>query len=200
MEFSFLLGIVAGCVQVAAFVVYNRNMIKGSSTPNATTWSLWAFLTGLNAASYAAMTGDLAKYFLPIASAVATIFTFGYALMRGKFGKIDAWDRLVLVLGIVAGFVWWWRQSAEYANMLVVLAIAISFWPTYRGVWRDPTLERPAPWFLWTSAYVLFAVTVVLRWRGEYQDLLLPVSFALLHGVVGMLVMLRQSVPDTLKS
>src|SRR4051812_7178219 len=71
MDLTLQLGIAAGVLQLVAFALYNKQILQGTSTPNTATWTLWAFLAVLNASSYAAMTADLAKYFLPITSALA---------------------------------------------------------------------------------------------------------------------------------
>src|SRR3989344_4638675 len=136
MELTLQLGIVAAFVQAAAFALYSRNIFLDKAQPNTSTWSLWTFLTLLNASSYWLMTADLAKYALPIISAVATIGTFGTSLIMGKFKRMDPYELLVLAIGMMAGFVWWWYQSAIYANLIVVAAVAIAFIPLYRGVDR----------------------------------------------------------------
>ncbi len=189
MDLTLQLGIAAGVLQLVAFGIYNKQIFQGTSVPNTATWTLWAFLTVLNASSYAVMTADVAKYILPVASALATIGTFGYSLFAGKFKRMDPWDWLVLAIGMIAGVVWWWYQSATYANLIVIVAVAIAFIPLYRGVWKNPTLEKPLPWYVWTMAYAVVTVVVVLRWKGQYEDLVYPVSMFFLHLAVGLMTL-----------
>lgn len=187
MSWTMWLGIIAGLMHVVAFGFYNKQILRGTSVPNAATWTLWAFLTILNASSYAAMSGDMAKSILPIASSLACVLTFLFSLHKGKLSQIDAWDRIALVIGVVSGLIWWWYHSATYANLVLQLSIAISFVPTYRGVWKNPAVERAFPWCLWSSAYALSVVVIALRWEGQYQDLVYPINGLLLHAVVGLL-------------
>jgi hypothetical protein len=197
MEFTLHLGIAAGVLQLVAFGLYNKQVFQGTSTPNTATWTLWAFLTVLNASSYAAMTADLAKSILPIASALAGLGTFSYALFAGKFRRIDPWDWLVLSIGIVSGLVWWWYQSATYANLIVVGAVVVSFVPLYRGLLKNPALEKALPWYVWTTAYVVLTVVGILRWKGQYQDLVYPVSMLFLHLAVGLLTLRTRPIAQT---
>jgi hypothetical protein len=183
-----LLGIAAGILHLVAFGLYNKQILQGTSTPNTATWTLWAFLTALNASSYVAMTADLAKNILPIVGALATLGTFAYSLFAGKFKRIDFWDWLVLVIGTSAGVVWWEFQSAMYANFIVIAAVAVAFVPLYRGVWKNPALEKPLPWYVWGTAYGALILVALLR-RGNYQDLVYPVSMFLLHPAVGLLTL-----------
>ena len=193
MDLTLRLGIAAGVLQLVAFGIYNKQIFQGTSVPNTATWTLWVFLTVLNASSYAAMTADLAKYILPVASALATIGTFGYSLFAGKFKRMDFWDWLVLAIGAMAGVVWWWYQSATYANLIVVAAVAVSFIPLYRGVWKNPAIEKSLPWYIWTTAYALVTLVVVLRWKGQYEDLVYPVSMFFVHLAVGLMTLRKTS-------
>jgi hypothetical protein len=177
-------GIFSGLVQLAAFAIYNAQIFKGRSTPNSTTWLLWVFLTVLSASSYAAMTADLAMYMLPATTAVATIGTFAYSLGVGRFQPIRRWDWLILAIGCVAGLVWWVYRSATDANLIVVFALMLSFWPTYRALWRTPSLETPPAWLVWTLAYALGVVAVLLRWQGHYADLAYPIMCLVMHPAV----------------
>ncbi len=187
MSTDLFLGVIAGVMHVVAFVLYNRQMLKGVSRPNTATWTLWVFLTFLNLGSYRAMSGDWVKSILPLASSTACLFTFIFALAKGKLSKIDPWDGAALGVGIIAGFAWWQYNSATYANLILQGSIAISFAPTLRSIRLDRTSEKPLPWFIWSVAYVLSIVVIVMRWRGQWQDFVYPVNCLMLHAAVGLM-------------
>ncbi len=195
MDITLWFGVIAGLMHVTAFVLYNKQMLRGTSVPNAATWTLWAFLTVLNVSSYAAMSGDLVKSILPAASSLACIATFFFSLYKGKLSRIDTWDGIALAIGAVSGIVWWWYKSATYANLILQLSVAISFVPTYRGVWRNPSVEKAFPWYLWSSAYILSIVVIILRWNGQYVDLVYPINCLFLHLAVGLLTVRKIPTP-----
>jgi hypothetical protein len=187
VNITILIGILAGFLHILAFAIYNKQMLRGTSYPNSATWTLWTFLTVLNVSSYFVMGGDLVKSILPIASSVACVLTFLFAIYKGKLSKVDPWDGLALGIGIVAGLVWWYYKSATYANLILQISIAVSFVPTYRGVWKDPRKEKALPWYIWSSAYVLSVIVIILRWQNQYQDLAYPINCLVLHAVVGLM-------------
>jgi len=187
MYIDTVLGIMAGLLHIIAFVIYNKQMLEGTSQPNSATWTLWVFLTILNATSYSEMSGDWVKSFLPIASSLACVITFSVALFRGKFSKLDSYDMTALAIGFVSAFAWWYYQSATYANVILQLSVLISFIPTYKGVWKDSKNEKSLPWFIWAFAYVLSIVVIYMRWQGQWQDLVYPVNCFFLHLGVGVL-------------
>jgi len=184
---AIMLSIIAGLLHVLAFAIYNKQMIQGTSQPNSATWTLWTFLTVLNVSSYSVMSGDWIKSILPLASSIACILTFLFSLYKGKLSKIDPWDSVALSIGIVSGFVWWYFKSATYANLILQASVAVSFVPTYRGVWKNPLKERALPWYIWSFAYVLSIIVIIMRWKGQYQDLVYPINCLILHVVVGAL-------------
>lgn len=187
MDTALSLGIVAGILQLVAFGLYNKQIFKGTSIPNTATWTLWTFLTVLNVSSYAVITADVAKYMLSAASAFATIGTFIYSLFTGKFKKIDFWGWLVVGLGVVAGIVWYWYRSVTGANLIVIGAVTVAFWPLCRALWKDPSLERPLAWYVWAAAYSILTLVIIMRWTGQWVELVYPVSMAALHFYVGWL-------------
>lgn len=189
------LGVIAGLMHVAAFVLYNKQMLRGTSVPNTATWTLWAFLTVLNVSSYAVMSEDLVKSILPAASSLACVATFLFSWYKGKLKRIDIWEGRALALGLVSGIIWWWFKSATYANLILQLSVAISFVPTYRGVWKNPAIERALPWYIWSAAYVLSIVVIAMRWREQYVDLVYPINCLILHVAVGLLTL--KKIPAT---
>lgn len=177
----------ASLVHIVAFLVYNKQTLCGKIRPNITTWSIWAFVTLLNLASYKVMSGDWVKTLLPIISSVMCIATFVISLVTGKFARASKYDLIALSLGIVTPLVWWHFKSATYANMLLQVSIAIGFVPTFRSVWELPQNEKPLAWFLWSFAYSVGIVVVLLRWNNQYQDIVYYADCIVLHFVVALL-------------
>lgn len=190
MQVSVALSIAAGLLHIVAFVFYNKQMLQKTSCPNAATWTLWVSLTILNVTSYKSMSGDWIKAILPITSSAACILTYMFATYKGKFFWPDKWDSIVFATGAVAGLVWWYFQSATYANLILQISIAISFVPTLRGVWSNPQKEKAAPWLIWGTAYILMIAVICLRWQpGHYKDLVYPINCLVLHSLVATFAM-----------
>ena len=187
-----VLAMVSGIIQVVAFVLYNKYILKGKTHPNIASWGIWAFITVLNFTSYGVMSDDWVKSLLPTVSSLMCIVTFLLSLAKGKLSKLGLFDTAALVFGLAASLAWWQLQSATYANLILQVGICIGFIPTLRSVWKTPSNEQPLPWFLWTGAYALMIVVVYLRWRGQYQELVYPVECLIAHGLVGVLA-LRKS-------
>lgn len=189
MDFSFQLGIFAGVLQLVAYGLYGKQIFQGKSLPNTAAWSVWALLALLGSSSYVVMTADPAKYFLPLASAAATLCTFVYAISAGKFRRMDTLGWFTLLLCILAGLIWWLLRSAVFANIISVGIVAVSFIPIYSSLLKNPSHEMALPWWVWTSAYSLLTLVVILRWDGHYVNLVYPVTMVFLHISVVLLTL-----------
>lgn len=181
--------VLSALFSVTAFVMYNLKLLGGEVSPNAASWAVWAFVTVLNFTSYRAMTGDWVKSLLPTMNSLLCIATFVVLAFRGGFAQIPAYDQVALVLGILAGLIWWLTRSSRYAQVILSFAIAIGFVPTFVSVFKNAHAELFIAWLLWSMAFVSQTVLVVLRWREQKMDLLYPVWGFILHGAVAVLAL-----------
>ncbi len=185
-ELTIALGLTAALLHGVAFILYNVQSKIGQSKPNAASWSIWAFLSTLNALSYREMTGDVVATLQFFTGSVGSILTFLYVLIIGKFSKLKPGEWGLFALGLLATLVWWKFRSATGTNMIVLVAVIISFIPTLEGVWRDPFRETPRSWILCTLAFLVATTNVVLR-DGKPIALLTPIVLLIAHGSVALL-------------
>jgi len=194
MDPSVVLGAAAAIVHLLSYVLYNREMLRGHTRPNTCTWILWSFLATLNTASYVAMSGDWIKAATPIAGCTACLVTLALTAYHGRLSQLDAFGWITLGIGLAAGVLWWAGRDAACANLVLQLAFVISNIPTFRGVWKDPAVERALPWFGFGLAYALNVVVVLMRWQGQAIDLAYPVLSLLADGGVGLRIVMRRSM------
>lgn len=192
-----ILGILAGVLQVVGYIFYVKKINLGRIKPNTASWSIWAFGAVLESSSYVFVTGDWVKNILPIACAVSAIVIFIYCFRHGHFEKPTKFEWSLVFLDCVAVFIWWWYSSAVYANLFLVLTAVISFIPIFLHIWKDNMVEDAKPWFIWTLAYAVLALVVMLRWE-KWEDLVYPAIFVILHIVVAILA-IDSRIPNTLQ-
>lgn len=200
MNIDIVLSIVAALMHVVAYLKYQKQTISEISKPNLATWNLWAFASATNCISYIAMTGDIVKGFLSIASTGALIWVFLKTVI--KYAYNDSWDKLIFRIGMTLILIAWvvvlWilfqkkNISATFVNLILQPSIVISFIPTFRGIWKNPETERRiTPWFILALAYVFVSAVVLRRWEGQYKDLVYPINCFVLHLGVGMLIIIK---------
>ncbi len=177
---SVFIGILAGFLQILGYIVYFRHINKGLIKPNTASWSIWAFGALLESGSYIFSTGDWIKNVLPIVCALSAVTLFILCIYRGHFSPITNFEKMLVVLDCLAILIWWFYDSATYANLFLVVTAIISFLPIMLSVLRDPLREYAKPWYIWTVAYLLLTFVVLIRWQ-KWSDLVYPVVFVVLH-------------------
>lgn len=191
MDISIFLGITASCISIVSYVLYHKNILTGRCKPNAVTWGLGSFLLIIHTITYIAMSQDAVKGILSITGSAACCLTFIFALFRGQLARITKFDICALGIGILVTLMWLIYQNATYANLLLQICFIISMIPTYRAVWHNNKTEKPLSWLLWACTNIILISVVLLRWRGQYQDLAAPVIAVLMQISVVVLALRR---------
>jgi uncharacterized membrane protein YfhO len=188
MEPDFLLACLIVFLVVLGYGLYIRQMLTGASKPNAVTWTLSLFIVVLNGKSYLDMSGDIMKTILPIVSAVLLLVLYTILITKVglRFAALEAVEWWAFGLGIVAAVIWWWFKSATYANLLFQAPIALSFFPMLKGVWKNPLCEKPDAWWVFTLAYIVSLILLVLRWTGHPLELVFPIGGVFFHALVAL--------------
>ncbi len=192
--------IFSGCAvssHIIAYILYNRNIARQNCRPSITGWLLGSFVSILNAISYFLMTGDFIKTILPAESTLFHIFTIFMLWRKGNFVKIDTYDKLTFVIGLLVIFVWWRYQNASYANLLLQFCYLISMIPIYRNELKDNKNERPLPWFLWALAHTFNTGTVIARWQKHWPDIIYPTLTTTEHVAAGLLALRKTKSPSS---
>lgn len=200
IDSTVVVGMVAVVIHLMGYALYNLQTHRGYSTPNLTSWALWALLAALSAFTYSAFSNDWVTTLLFYAGTAAQIFTLIFALSTGKFTAIRREEYLVMLLAVCAIFVWWNDRNAGGANIILLTATLLGGIPTILGVWRNPRLEKPTPWLLWSLAFALTIFNVFLRGNGYALNLAMPVGGLLMHGAVALLALRRLQPVKVCKS
>jgi len=198
MDVALTLGIVAVGGHILASVIYNWRIFQGDLMPKSATWALWFILTALNMLTYREMTHDPAKWMPTLACAAATGVTFGLCLYWKRLKWPEPWEWFVLFMGVLAGCIWLLFRHATGANLIIVGATTLAFWPLYQGVWENPSVEKPLPWCIWTIVYGLMIAVIALRWRGwnpeQVLELVYPIAGIIMHPIVVILIFRKSRV------
>lgn len=191
MEFSKYLAIIAGLIYIFGYILYNRNFFKGVTKPKITTWGIWVVESIVFTKSYSVATSDDWESIIPKINVVFCTITFLLTLTFGTFviPKKHEW----CALGIVGASVIVWKitGSAEFANYIAQAAIIIGFFPTWEGIWSTPSNESSKPWWLWTISYSIATIVAILRWKGQYVDIVYPMTCIILHASVPIICNIR---------
>ncbi len=191
MALTSILPIAAAFLYLIAAILYNVQIINGKSKPNAISWSIWSLLAIVNVFSYGAMIDNWVAALQFFAGSVACIITFVICLIKKRFDCPSNIEWAIAAICLIAILVWIIFRSATYANMVVVVAFVFSFVPTLTGVFNDPRKERSLPWTVWTIAFSITLINIVLIGK-EWMAYLIPGGGLIGHALVGLLVIKKR--------
>ena len=186
-KLTIVLGVTAALLHGVAYLLYARQTKVGSSSPKSASWGVWAFVSILNALTFSAMSGNWMVALQFFTGSVACVLVFLYMWAIGKLVWPTPKEWRLFSLGILAAIVWWVFRTAAGANMIVFIALATPFISMYEELWADPRKETPRSWILWTLASLVTTANVIVNWKGQPLNLVVPIGGAALHGVVAML-------------
>ena len=185
---AFLAG-ASSVVMIVAYAVYNWQVVRGRSTPNAASWLVWAVAGIVSASSYFVMTVSIPKSLAVITDATLCSSVFLLALFKKKFGKLLAIDFVVLGGSILGAGIWATWGSADTANLFMQVIGLVGFLPTCVGLIRGTLQEEKMAWFLWGLAYFFASIVVVKNFDSNWHNLVSPLLVGVaMHWFVAALV------------
>lgn len=208
----YTVALLSGLFQVLGYLVYIHKSVRHEVEPNATTWLMFAYGTGLLAVLEYDHDAKLTMLFLPVACAIFSLRVAAICYANGTLRIPDSWfDRFAILtdLSLTAAYVSTWFatqqgvisevERQQYTLLFLVLtnmSTIVSFLPIVRGTIESPRNEHPLAWLIWTVAYSCLAYVTYLE-EGTYQTvfMLYPATGIALHGLVGLLSLRRFTAP-----
>jgi len=190
-----LLSVAAGLLELASTSIYIRRLVQGKTILNTTTWLVALITMTMNTVSYIMVVhAELAEILLPILINIGIIIIFFYALLKGRFAKIDLVDTVVLGLSLVIGVIWKTTNNAELANVALQVVLLISLVPMVVGLIKGTLRDHHLPWVLSWLAYLLQTIIVLLDSSGwHWSELAFPVGNGLIgNGAIVLAVLWQQ--------
>ncbi|WP_082448460.1 MULTISPECIES: SET domain-containing protein [unclassified Sphingomonas] len=141
---------VALVANIAGYAVYLRALRRDLVEPNRASWLIWSIGTGVEAATYAAVNPRALQTIVLLVSALACILVMLGIWRRSAWASPSRSETACIVASLGALVLWLGFRDAFWAHMLVVVAVPVSFWPTWVAARADPQRERSPAWGLWT--------------------------------------------------
>ena len=172
----------------AGYAIYLAGLQRRLVEPNRASWLIWGTATAVEAVTYAAVNPGTPQAIVFLLSAAASITVAVALWQRARWSAPDLIEGVCMAAALAAIPLWLVFREAFWAHMLVVAAVPVSFWPTWRSVWADRARERTPAWGLWTLgdlATLLLITRTGGQGVGEYAYILVELAC---HGSVWFMV------------
>lgn len=165
---------------ILGYFLYYQLSNSGEIKPNSTSWSIWTFGSMVNLITYASISDSWMKDLLPAVCSVSCVVLYINCLKNGYFRRPKLVDILIITVDVIATVVWLTTKSAVLGNIIIQFSTAISFIPILRETFKNPLLEKPTPWIIWTFAYGLDIILLIKDFNG-FSEVVYPVTCLVLH-------------------
>lgn len=182
-----ILGAIAVILTFVGYIPYVKDILKGKTHPHVYSWFLWGLITII---VFALQISDHAGpgAFVTLTAGILCLVVL---LLGIKFGKKDitVLDTGLLVLTLIAIFVWLFAKRPILSVILVTLADLLAFMPTIRKSWNKPDTETLIHYQINTFRFVLaiFALT-----HYSIITALYPVTWLFANGLFSVYLIVRR--------
>ena len=134
----------------AGYALYWLGLRRQLVRPNRASWLIWSAAIAVEATTYAAVNPHALQGIVFGGSAVACGAVTLAIWRRSGWAAPSRTDAFCMAACLAALGLWVVFRTGFWAHMLVVVAVPVSFWPTWTSAHADPARERSPAWGLWT--------------------------------------------------
>jgi hypothetical protein len=198
MSAALAIGIGAGLLQVLAYLLYFRQVLRADIAPNGMSWSMWSYGTLVFFVIEADLGAPVSLLILPGVCALCSLGVATHAFLRAAYlppARGD-WAILWIDMGIIGGYVALLygvhggvEPSPHYPIGLVFILMAAissvtSSLPILRSTRAEPQHEQPLAWFVWAAAYAAMMATALIEGLSWHHQLY-PFLSLVVHLAIG---------------
>ena len=187
MDYKIILGVIATAIALAGYVPYFINIFAGKTKPHAFSWLVWATLMGIGFAAQVAGHGGPGAWATG-SGALMCFIIFILALVKGS-REFTPFDWICLALALCAMIAWGITGRALSAAILITLADAIGFLPTFKKGFYKPYEETVSMYAL--SAIKFIPALFALESR-TLTTVLYPASLIAMNGIFSTYIIIRR--------
>ena len=184
-----VLGLIAVFLAFICYVPYYAGIFRGTIKPHIFTYGIWVIL-GIVVFLASWISGGAAGTW---SLAVSTILVLGVFLLAFKYGTPDItrFDVVCTVGAVAAIAAWIYTKDPMIAVILATIIEILSFLPTFRKTWSDPTSESALSWSINS---VRHAVTIMALGSYSITTVLYPAALVILNALLVLEIKYRTSV------
>lgn len=187
MDYLVALSLVGIGVGTVRYVLYFRDIFRGTVKPHVFSWFVWGLLTGIvSVAQIVAGGGPGAWITVYITLMCLTISAVAY--FKGTT-DITRFDWICFIAALLAIAVWALTSTPLYALFIAMAADLLGYLPTYRKSIKNPD-EESALGFGLASLRSVFGIAALAAFNPT--TLLYPVFLLVADAVAALIVVIRR--------
>ena len=187
-DYKVILGIIATLLALLSYIPYFRDIFMGKTKPHAFSWFVWAVLTAIAFAAQVVKNGGAGAWVTGF-TALACFTISVLAVIKGK-RDFPIVDWLSLGAAFIAMALWAYTNDPALSVILITLADALAFLPTFRKGFFFPNEETASTFFL-SSIKFVFGILALNTFN--ISTVLYPASLVIMNGAFVVLLLARKN-------
>lgn len=173
------LGVMALVLNIAGYVPYIRDILRGIVKPQRITWGIWTILTTIAAVNQIKNGGGFSSYFF-VSTCVLVAATFLLSLKFGM-GGASRLDKVCLGLALALFVYWATVHDTRLSTLIAVIIDGIGALPTVVKTYHHPQTETYPQWVL---AGIGGLLTMLAVPRLDWVLLVYPAYVFVMNGAI----------------
>jgi hypothetical protein len=188
MGLSSSFGLIAGLFVLLAYGIYFKQILKGQSKPNPSTWGIWLLAGLINTITHFAITEDIWQSLITFAATFSLLIIFGYSLLKGKFSKVSRIEVVTFFLAIVIAIFWQITSNERISNLILQSIYVLSFVPTVNGLVVKKVKEHYFAWVIASVSYVFALISLLGAAQSDWIAYINILIGILGNGLVALII------------
>ena len=159
MVASLVLGFAILCC-VAGYAFYGLAIRRELVQPSRASWLIWSTTTGIEALTYQAVNAGAAQNIYFLISTACCLLVTAAIWKHSSWQRPSTTDSICMAICLAAVILWIGFENAWWAHVVALVAIPISFIPTWASIRINREHENSPAWGLWAIGDVAILAAI----------------------------------------
>ncbi len=188
VNYKVILWVMWTILALVAYIPYIQDTIRGSTKPHIYSRVIWTILWAVTTILQwqdGAGAGAWVTWWVTVTCVIVVIL----ALRQWGERDITRGDTIALILSLLSIVVWLWLKNPLWAMIIVLVAEALSFYPTLRKSYMKP-FEETLSWYAMAAVRSVFAIWALSQFTRI--TVMYPAFLILVCGGTVVYIMVRR--------
>jgi len=186
-----ILTLIACITAIAAYSIYYIDIKQSNLVPSRYSWIIWSLSISLETITFVQVSDDGIKSLYFIISSLCCIFITIRIWFSASWRGPNRAEKFSILFYALFLLLWPFIKVPFFAHGLLVLAIPVTFIPTYKSTLSNFRYENSLAWLLWSISDLIVVIIIFQRMKTITELPYAIVEFAC-HFSVAAIIIYRQ--------
>ncbi|MBX4190930.1 hypothetical protein KW794_02470 [Candidatus Saccharibacteria bacterium] len=183
------LGVAAITLQIAGFIPYVIDILKGKTKPERASFWIFSLLVGVTLV--AQLLDNITWAAALVFTSFLCVLTIAVLSLRYGYGSFHTRDTVSIILAIIGVLVWQVTSEPLVAIAMVILIDFAGFWLTLLKTWKAPHTETL---FAWVASGLAAILAIIASQNHKAVQIAYLLYSALAGCLISALIIYRRKV------